>query len=422
MPFRDTGETIEQPRREIIVRKEVIRQVPLMTGTMDSLTVGSLTVRDISLADPSVLYPPNPHLLKKPYLHFQDNETVGFKIDDTPFLEYSKHAKKVRCENIEASNVLLQTVTGTSGSFQTLSVTTLNVPTLDLSLLKVDRIEALSNILGGVVLRDGGFSAPGDVNVGSHFIANTGNVGGVACKDGIVASKHVYTTTLSAEHIETDRIHCGSPYIVLGNVQLMSGDIQCKHIAAEQGTFERVRCTMLESDNKKLTILSEISTLSGSTHNVGNLSIRESNTTFPGTFESLGIHTKKLESQDMFADTLNTSSATIGGVNIQDNCIHAHTCKVDHLTVTENTVSFSNVNTQHLDAASMSTVNLVAENVQASDFRLKDGTSILNAVFPPGMIMLYNGKAPRGWLECNGKGGTPNLPSPAPNVIYIVRR
>jgi hypothetical protein len=47
----------------------------------------------------------------------------------------------------------------------------------------------------------------------------------------------------------------------------------------------------------------------------------------------------------------------------------------------------------------------------------------LNGVFPSGMIMLFSGKTPpRGWLECNGKMGTPNLPSPASGVIYIVRR
>jgi microcystin-dependent protein len=47
----------------------------------------------------------------------------------------------------------------------------------------------------------------------------------------------------------------------------------------------------------------------------------------------------------------------------------------------------------------------------------------LHNVFPLGMIMLFSGKTPpRGWLECNGKGGTPLILSPAKDVIYVIRR
>ena len=129
---------------------------------------------------------------------------------------------------------------------------------------------------------------------------------------------------------------------------------------------------------------------------------------------------------------IETTVAKLGCVSISDGLLvsgnvtisgdisadRVETRQIKTESVLTSTVNASEVSTSQITAHAIS-----AGYVKAADFRLNDGTSILNGVFPVGMIMLFQGKIPpRGWLECNGKCGTPTLLAPTEGVIYIVRR
>jgi hypothetical protein len=120
-------------------------------------------------------------------------------------------------------------------------------------------------------------------------------------------------------------------------------------------------------------------------------------------------------------------SLRVGHTVISTEGINASSAKVKKITVNE--AVLKNIETENIVSESGTFENLnvkrleITNGIKASDYRLLDGTSILNSVFPVGIIMLFNGKlAPKGWFECNGKMGTPFLPSPAVGVIYIVRK
>jgi hypothetical protein len=320
---------------DVLIQKEIVIERPVMNGSMESLTVDRLMVRDISLSDPSIFYPPDPHIFKEAYLEFS-SDVVGFKAEKT-FLEYNKRTDIVSTENLDTQ--------------------TLTAHTVDISLLRADRLETSENMIGGIILRNGGFSAPGNVNVGSHFIASTGNIGGVSLKQGIVRGDILDVTSTQSN-------------------LTVSGDLTCKVI----------KCKRLEIDE-----FPSIVTDSDSVHSIGNLSISEGAAYFSGKFTSLCMSTEFVESEKVSTQHLDV-----------------------HTLATMKELTVEKMNTKSV---------VIDGTVKAHDFRLQDGTSILNGVFPLGMIMLYNGKVPpRGWLECNGKGGTPVMDSPAPNVIYIVRR
>jgi hypothetical protein len=406
---------------EVIVRREVetVREVPIMTGQMDSLSVRDLTITgNICIPDITQFYPPNPHIFHRGIMF---NGIAELAYRNTPFLQFDQDTSNVLLEKLRSSIIHTDCIESDHAKLSTLVVDTIHTSALTLSTLCVGRIEATANIIGGVVLRDGGFSAPGNVNVGSHFIAMDGTIGGVSLKQNEVHAHEVhaqsmYAQTVSFDYIETSRIHCTAPCIVFGGVKLLSGNIECSNLTANNISTAHIQTHTLDCSRitGSVTFDSDILTPSARINSIV--------ATSANVCELVTVHTR--------TDTAHIGTADICRVNTSD----VHTRKLHcgpgvFSSIDTPTLSASSVISHSVCASLVETSKLNVDEIsingaiRAPDFRLPDGTSILHNVFPIGMIMLFSGKTPpRGWLECNGKGGTPMIPGPAKDVIYVIRR
>lgn len=390
----------------------VVKEVPVLNAQLDTLEVTSLTVHgDLNISNPAAFYPPPPQ-----YVEFdQASSVVGFKVDtEDPFMVYNRATQEVE----------LSAITAVDGTFRS---------------LHTERFTTSVGEFADVLLKKGNVYAPGDIFASGHLIADTAAVGGVIMRNEellctSLQSGNIASATLSCQFINTERIRCEAPYITLGGVRLLSGAVDATElhtgaVHAKAGYFDEVECGSLSS----LSIRSGIQTPPDSSNVLGCLTAHEGRVKIHGKLEASVVEAKVLDGHEvsttelrcwgsaMIADVgiqggaIEASKATLGGVSLSNSSLYAEASFVRHSIVDTHHIK------QELNVGE--DVKIVDGSVRAADFRLKDGTSILNGVFPPGMIMLFHGKVPpRGWMECNGKGGTPLLASPAAGVIYIVRR
>lgn len=383
-----------------------------MNAQLDTLDVTSLTVHgDLNIRNPEAFYPPPPQFVE----FDQASSIVGFKIDDNdPFLVYNRSTHEIE----------VSAITAVDGTFHS---------------LYTERFTTSVGEFADVLLKNGSVYAPGDTCVGGHLIAATGAIGGVQLRNeelhcSTMGASNVVAGTLSCSFIETERIHCSAPYITLGGVRLLSGtvdamQVQTGDVRAKTGYFNELECGSLAS----FSVVSGIRTPPDSSNVLGCLTATEGNVTIRGNLEVNTVEAKVLDGHEVSTTELRCwGSATIADVGIHGGMIEASTGRIGGVQLSNSSlyadasfVRHSIADTHHIkqELHVGTDVSIQDGSVRAADFRLKDGTSILNGVFPPGMIMLFHGKVPpRGWMECNGKGGTPTLAPPTPGVIYIVRR
>ena len=418
MPFYTKTDT---HTKEVIIRREVetVREVPVLTGQMDSLSVNSLTITgNIRVPDITQFYPPTPHIFQRGIL-FNGVAELAYK--DTPFLKFDPYTSNVCIDTLCTSNIHTNHIQSEYAKVSTLDVDTIKTSALTLSTLCVGRIEAAANIIGGVVLRDGGLSAPGYVSVGAHFIATDGTIGGVSLKYNEVRTHGLHAQTMCAQtvsfgYIETSRIHCTAPYIVFGGVHLLSGDVVCAKLKNDQIATTHIQTETLDCSRITTPVIFDSDIVTPSAR-IGSVVATSANVR-----ELITVHTR--------ADTAHIGTADILRLTTSDVRTHRLSCETAVFSSVEtSTLSASSVISHTVCASLIETSKLTVDEIsikgaiRAPDFRLPDGTSILHSVFPIGMIMLFSGKTPpRGWLECNGKGGTPSIPGPAKDVIYVIRR
>lgn len=405
----------------------------MINASLQTLEVNTLTVRDsIHIQDPSVFYPPEPHKFVSPFLEFSgdSNSIVGFRVGNEPFLQYDVSSNCVCAVHLASE-------------------------TVETGILKTDRIECSNATeFAGVLLKEGKAYIPGEACVGGHFIAKTGSVGGVNFREGTIKSLHS-----SAVSMSVDMFSCAMPIVLLGGVTLSRGCVYANRVELEASSLttsgdELVFSTGIRTPPNTINELGSIHTQSGHTTIVGNVSVTD----------RFSANSADIGGIELDHNTLRVwGVGMIGGVTLQDNSISSMEADIGPLRVKEDSVvvrgtiqSFStqtsdvsafsiqslNVTTSRLDASSVETSNLLASTISttaistssistssisttaisAGDYKLSDGSSILNWVYPRGVITLFHGKTPpRGWLECTGRAGTPKLDPPSPDVIYIVR-
>jgi hypothetical protein len=424
MPFRLSNPSSTEGKT-ITIRKEtqhhhhnthtIVREVPIVNASLDSLTVGSIRVlNDIVVPNRSTFYPPTPSFVE---LQSDAESVVGFRVDKTPFLVFDTSANELHTVNMVAE----------SGHFQNLHVQRLTTSVTD---------------FGSLLVKNGNLYVPENANVGNHFIAGTGSVGGVQLHNRTVTSLEMSTdqlnaTSISCDILNTARIHCEAPYITMGGVRLLSGDVEARELRSKDAHIQHcilgdLECGSISSMSDKLSVSTGIETPPESSNVLGCLRISKQHVDIEGVLRSDVVSANTVETESISTKDLQVwGSGTIADVQLSKGEISATRGRIGGVLLSQNSLDCMEVKTGILKSIGAQTESLFVGDdiiledgsVRAKDFRLKDGTSILNGVFPPGMIMMFHGKvAPRGWMECNGKCGTPLLTPPSPEVIYIVRR
>ncbi len=445
MPFYE-DERLESEETQVIIQKEikVVREVPIQTGVMDSLIVSNLVVsRDIKIPNPTIFYPPNPEILKSSYLNFLSDEPIDFRSNGTPFLEY-RNDGMLYSKNIGAQTAVAQFVRFEKAHIDEIISPIICVPLLSANTIRASRFEATANDIGGVLLKSGTVNAPHEIYTG-NIVSKLGSIGSVQLKDSIVSCSSIKSDNATFKNMTCDRIYCSAPYITVGNVQFSNGSMLASSVYTAAVFTEKIKTQTADLDNistQKLTIgeteltdgsnmfcISKgIYTPLNSSNTLGSLTLNKNNAILSGSLNAQHIQTLSGTVCELDCTTLNVQkSLQIGNTFISTDGID--TSNITLKKVSANNATFNRVETEHINSETMNADKLtvktveIAEGIKAADYRLLDGTSILNGVFPVGMIMLFAGKVPpRGWIECTGKMGTPNIPSPAPGVIYIVRR
>jgi hypothetical protein len=405
MPFyqeKGTNGGIEHHHhtRTVINKETTIIEKAVLNASMENLTVRNLSVTNLSVPDPSIFYPPpiEQNLLNASFLDFSTNEAViALQVNNKPFLTFSP----------ETTTVVVPALNASTATFET---------------LHVGRIETTQgNEIGGVLLNGGTVTAPSNVYVGEHFVARHGAIGGVTFKGGAGAfsnlvSKKIETPELHVESAYITNISCANDVAFLGvSAQRLSVAkdacisgvrIHDCGIFCDFGSIAMLKSGRLEIDNISITSEDESINITGglftpesSVNSIGCIHTENNNVSISGSLSVLSADISSLTADILTVNTLHTPGMFLETANI-------------------GTLSASTVNSSSLTCS-----HIVSENtITAKDFRLLDGTSIVNTLLPKGVIMLFCGSVPpRGWLKCDGRGGTPLLAGPSPNVVYIVR-
>jgi hypothetical protein len=445
MPFYE-DERLESEETQVIIQKEikVVREVPIQTGVMDSLIVSNLVVsRDIKIPNPTIFYPPNPEILRSSYLNFSTHEPVHLQSNGKSFLEY-RNDGMLYSENIGAQTSVAQFASFDKAQINEIITPIISVPLLSANTIKAARFESTANDIGGVLLKNGTVNAPQEIYTG-NIVSKVGSIGSVQLKDSNVSCSSIKGDDATFKNMTCDRLYCSAPYITVGNVQFSNGSMLASSVYTAAVFTEKINTQRAELDNistKKITIgeteLSDgsdmfcvskgIFTPLNSSNTLGPLTLNKNNAILSGALNAQNIQSLSATIYEMDSTVLNVrKSLQVGDTFISTDRIS--TSNITLQTVSATDATLKNIETEQINSETINTDKLtvktveITDGIKAADYRLLDGTSILNGVFPVGMIMLFSGKVPpRGWVECTGKMGTPNIPSPAPGVIYIVRR
>jgi hypothetical protein len=412
MPFtRDKLIPAPTQRERTVVQKEtIIREKPIqvLNASLESLTVQRLTATHFSVPDMTIFHPPTPHILNEAFLDFSTGApSVDLRINNKPFLSYLN-------DSLHTNNV-----TSSAGTFRRLFV----------SNLCVDRIESSrANEIGGVFMSSGHLTVPGNIHA-DEFVAKSGAIGGIPFSDGKGAFTAVTSKHVSADRVCVADLSCSQKSIELGGVHLSEGSIEasdscisgvrihncrveCDSVNASIVSAHRLDLdgASISSIDDRLSVDVGIVTPFDSANTLGCIRADKSSlivsgvlTARTGIFQS--VSTNALESAEIFSDKIKVGNTIVNPDGISTQTVEANSADIATLVSSE--IACSSIK--------------VAE-IRADDYKLTDGTSILKGVFPKGLIMLYHGEvAPRGWLVCDGRGGTPRITCPTPGVIYIVR-
>lgn len=444
MSFSEYQRLLDE-ENQLIIQKDinVVRELPNI-GILESLIVSNLIVsRDIKIPDPSIFYPPNPEILKNSYLNFLTDEHVNFQSNGKPFLEY-RNDGMLYSENIGAQKSIAQFARFEKAQIDEIITPILSVPLISTNVIRATRFETLTNEFGGVLLKNGSVNAPSDIYSG-NIVSKIGSIGSVVFKDSIVTCKSIKSVDGAFKTMTCDTFNCSSPFLSVGNVQFSNGCMIAKSIYTSGIFTERIESqtarldslsvksiqigkTQLTDSSDIFSVSKGICTPSNSSNSLGPLTLTEKNADLEGSLNVQDVRSFKGFVYSLNSSVLNVhKSLRVGDTVISTEGIRASSAKIKKITVNE--AVLKNIETENIVSESGNFENLnvkrleITNGIKASDYRLLDGTSILNSVFPIGMIMLFNGKlAPKGWFECNGKMGTPFLPSPVEGVIYIVRK
>lgn len=424
----------------------IVHERPVITASLEQLTVRRLAVSEsFSLPDPSVFYPPHPEDLPTSHLVFHGSAAVvEFRTGDGhAFFQYDCD-KNVAYTEHHSTEVLDAGVVH-SDAIKTgrLEATEIVVPSLCVPSIRTERLETLTTEIGGILLREGTLTAPRDALVGGHLTAKSAATGGVSLRDETVTAAYGEVGVLGCDTIRTDILEVGSPTLTLGGVQLHHGNVEGRNVKFEGGTgktlvvgntrSETIATDLLRVGGRQITERDGTLVLDGglATHEdskLGPLWIGKEGACLVGQFVASSVETSNLTVGELHRtrDLQVDHHAKLGGVVCVDGTITAKEMGVRTVRAEDAAVgmiSATTANVSNVVCTKITSGQVVAESITSKDYRLSDGTSILNGVFPPGMIMLFAGNTPpRGWLACNGTGGTPLIPPPAPGVIYIVRR
>jgi hypothetical protein len=414
MPFR-SEKMIPMPNQKerVVVQKEtVIREIPVqvLNASLDFLTVNRLSVTDLSIPDKSIFYPPNPHVFTKPFINFAGSSpTIELRSNTNVLLSFKNNS--LYTNNVNVS----------SGSFDNISV----------SKLSVDRIESRhGNEIGGVFMKEGHLTVPGNI-CADEFVAKTGSIGGIVFREGKSAFTHLTSKKIDVSQICVSDLSCSQAVIQIGGVELSGGTLSAEAIQVESDSCisgVRIHNCGIECDFANMGMLSvnrvdfdcgsfssfedRISadvgfiTPTNSTNSIGCTIIDKDSLIVDGDLKANTVEVKTIS-----AEVLAAESVCVGGTQLQPNGVDTPMISADIGTITK--LSSAHIECTRID---------VASEIRADDYKLTDGTSILKGVFPKGIIMMYQGSVPpRGWLPCDGRGGTPRITSPVLGVIYIVR-
>jgi hypothetical protein len=434
MPFYEEGEDSLS-----IIEKEItlIREIPIQSSNVDSLTIADLTVtKNINF--------PNPEIIKNNYINFStSNNYVELQFNGTSFLKYDTSGL-LYSDNIESTNTSTKFAKIVNAEINNIITPFLNVPNISADTLKVGRIEiANENDIGGVLFKNGTLSVPNDTRTG-NITAKSGSIGNISFKDGSIISSNIIADTGFIRTLSCDRILCSATHITFGNVHMSDGKIKTTNVITDNvstNTFTAIKSSFQDISTNSLTInttqfTDDIETICiskgihtplNTSNNIGILNVSKKDVTVKGSIYTQNIDSSYGSFNNFKSDELKvTSNATIGNVIIQNNVLNANDIYCDKIDVKKGLIGdmwSTSVTSKDIHTEKLSVSEIETSCIRSSDYKLNDGTSILTGVFPLGIIMLFNGKIPpKGWLECNGKGGTPNIPSPAQGIIYIVRR
>jgi len=423
----------------------IVHERPVITASLEQLTVRRLAVSEsFSLPDPSIFYPPHPEELPTSHLVFRGSaDHVELRTGDGhAFFQYDCHKNVAYTEH--HSTELLDAGVVHSDAIKTgrLEATEIIVPSLNVPSIRTERLETLTTEIGGILLREGTLAAPRDALIGQHLTAKSAAVGGVSLREETVTAAFGEVGVLGCDTVRTELLEVGSPALTLGGVQLHHGNVECRNVRFEGGTgktlvIENVRSGAIATESlrvggRQIFVKDGTLVLDGgiATHEdskLGPLWIGKEGACLVGQFVASSVEASNVTSGAVSTHELVVDRhGKIGGVVCTDGIVTAKEVGSRSVRAEEAAVgmlSATTANVSNVVCTKVTSGQVVAESVTSKDYRLSDGTSILNGIFPPGMIMLFaGGTPPRGWLMCNGTGGTPLLPPPAPGVIYIVRR
>ena len=444
MSFSEYERLLAEENQLIIQKdKNILHELPSI-GILESLIVSNLVVtRDIKIPDPSIFYRPNPEILRNSYLNFLTHEPVNFQYNGKPFLEY-RNDGMLYSENIGAQRSVAQFARFEKAQIDEIITPILSVPLISTNVIRAARLETLANDFGGVLLKNGSLNAPSDIFCG-NIVSKIGSIGSVQFKDSILTCTSIKSEDGTFKNVTCDKFNCSAPFLTVGNVQFSNGCMIAKSLYTSGVFTERIEAqtakldslsvkriqigeTQLTDSLDMFRVSKGICTPSNSSNTLGPLTLTEKNADLEGSLNIQDVRSFKGFIYSLNSSVLNVhKSLRVGDTIISTEGINASSAKIKKITVNE--AVLKNIETEQITSESGNFEQLnvksleITNGIKAADYRLLDGTSILNGVFPVGMIMLFNGKlAPKGWFECNGKMGTPFLPSPVEGVIYIVRK
>lgn len=445
----NAGQTAASTPQVVERFTHVVREQSVLNASMDTLTVKTLRVEShLAVPDVTLFYPPHPETLASSFLNFDTpSRNVEFRTGGNAFFCYNSdtdagYIKALHAEQLETAVARTNTLRATK-----IETTDLVLPYLHVPHLRTERLETPAMEIGGIVLREGTAMIPRDAYVGSSLTVPRATIGSAHLDEhGLSVPSLRALETISCGQLTAERIVTSAPTLTLGGVTLDHGDVHARNLEFQGATGSTLVTDTLQSvvamtsdlrvgtqrvsckDAEDAIAVSGGLIVPGPSR-IGPLSVTPREATLVGAFHASSVECEVGSIQRLHVGAEGASiagPACVAGVSLSNDTVSASRAKFSSLQSEEaatTILSSATVNASNVTCTHVGANQVVTNSIVSKDYRLPDGTSILNGIFPAGMIMLYAGTTPpRGWLVCNGTGGTPSIPSPAAGVIYIVRR